>query len=236
MDRLQRSCEGIRLPLPIPKPTLVSEILKLVQHCEIQQGWVYLQVTRGPAPRNHIYPAKAEPTTLFYVRALEPLPPAERTRPYSLLSVPDDRWNKCWIKAIALLPNVLAKNSAAEAGADEAIFIHNGNVTEGSASNLFMVQSGRLITHPIGEKVLPGVTRDVLLDCAKSLGIPVEERAMPLPDAKRSDEVFITSSTRELVWVNRWDGETIADGNCGKICCKLHEEYRRRVNTMRDER
>jgi D-alanine transaminase len=236
MERLLRSCEGIRLKLPLAKFTLVSELLKLVAHSGIKDGWVYLQVTRGPAPRNHIYPAAPSPTVLFYVRALEPLPPAERVRPYALLSVLDDRWNKCWIKAIALLPNVLAKNAAADAGCDEAIFIHNGNVTEGSASNLFMVQSGRLITHPAGEKVLPGVTRDVLLDCAKTLGIPVEERPMPLEEARRANEVFITSSTRELVWVNRWDNQQIADGRCGPICCKLHEEYRKRVNQMRDER
>ena len=153
----------------------------------------------------------------------------ENCRPYALLSVPDERWQKCWIKSLALLENVLAKNAAAAVGADEAIFIDNGNVTEGSSSNLFMVSGGRLITHPLGPKVLAGITRDVLLECATALGIPVEERPMKLEDAKQADEVFITSSTRELVWVLKWDDAPIGKGACGPVTRALHEEYRRRV-------
>lgn len=229
MDRLQRSCAGIQLSLPIAKEALVSEILKLAAKSNVRDGLVYLQLTRGASARNHLFPNPVKPTLLFYVRELAPLPPIDQVKPHTLHSVPDERWDKCWIKSIALLPNVLARNAAAAAGADEAIFIDNGCATEGAASNLFMVAQGKLITHPLGPKVLPGVTRDVLLDCAKTLGIPVEEKPMKLDDAKRADDIFITSSTRELVWVSRWDGVAIGTGRAGPVTLRLHEEYRRRV-------
>ncbi len=230
LDRLERSCGGIRLPLPITKGTLTTEIAKLIAHAGVASGSIYLQVTRGPAPRSHLFPQQIIPTTLFYIRPLPAMGQVGEGKPYTLLSVPDERWPRCWIKAIALLPNVLAKNAAAAAGADEAIFIDQGHVTEGSSSNLFMVSQGKLITHPQGPKILPGVTRDVLLDCARALGIPVEERAMKLDEAKRAQEVFVTSSTRELVWVCRWDDTQIcANGACGPITLRLHEEYRKRV-------
>ncbi len=208
---------------------LESEIVKLINHSTIREGWVYLQITRGPGPRHHLFPEKPLPTVVFYVRQLQPVTEIESRRPYSLLSVPDERWNKCWIKSIALLENVIARNAAAEVGADEAIFIYQGHVTEGTSSNLFMVRKNTLVTHPLGPRILAGVTREVLLDCAGSLGIDVLEKPTTLEDARRCDEVFITSSTREIVWVSSWDDVKIGDGTCGPIARKLHEAYRQRV-------
>ena len=112
-----------------------------------------------------------------------------------ILSVVDERWKRCWIKAIALLPNVLAKNAAVAAGADEAAFIDCGYVTECSASNLFAVINGKLVTHPVGTKVLPGITRGVLLEIAEELEIEVDERAIREEEAPRAAELFITSTT-----------------------------------------
>jgi D-alanine transaminase len=229
MDRLERSCSGIKLTMTISKQSLASEILNLVKHAGVRDGYVYLQMTRGVSPRNHCFPAKLNPTTLFYVRELPPLPKEEYEKAYTLLSVPDERWNRCWIKCIALIENVLAKNAALAAGADEAIFIHQGNVTEGSTSNIFMVSNGTLITPPLGPKILPGVTREVLLKCAKSAGVPVQERQISLDEAQRCDEVFITSSTRELVWASRWDQVFIGDGTCGPMTHRLHNAYRKCV-------
>lgn len=229
LDRLEQSCGGIRLSMPISRPTLGSEIEKLVKHSGIREGWVYLQMSRGPGPRHHVFPEQPLPTVVFYVRQLPPIDEIESRRPYTLLSVPDERWNRCWIKAIALLENVLARNIAAEAGADEAIFIHQGNVTEGTSSNLFMVHEGKLITHPLGNRILPGVTRAVLLECAQALGITVEERAIKVEEARHCDEVFITSSTREIVWASNWDDVRIGDGSCGPVAKKLHDAYRKRV-------
>jgi D-alanine transaminase len=229
LDRLERSCDGIRLKLPIDKPTLTRQILNLIAHARVRDGLIYLQVTRGPSKREHLFPKAAHPTVLFYVRALAPLPPVGQSRPYALLSVPDERWKRCWIKAIGLLPNVLARNAAADAGADEAVFVDQGVVLEGSSSNVYAVIDGAVVTHPLDGRILPGVTRQLVLCCAQDLGIPVQERPMTLDEAKRAAEVFVTSSTRELVWVSRWDDATIGDGVCGQVTMRLHETYRNRV-------
>jgi len=135
-------------------------------------------LTRGIAPRNHIFPDVSEPTLLFYVRPVKSIPAPGCGEGIKLLSVPDDRWKRCWIKTTSLLPNVLAKNAAIAAGADEAAFVEGGFVTECSSSNLFAVIGGKLVTHPIGSKVLPGITRMVLLEIAGEMGIEVDERAI----------------------------------------------------------
>lgn len=231
LNRLARSCEGIRLTLPISRDQLVSEMMKLVAHSQLLEGLIYLQVTRGEAPRNQLIPKNAKPTVLFYTRELPPVPGAGQGRGYTLLSTKDERWNKCWIKSLSLLENVLAKSAAADAGADEAIFIHEGKVMEGTTSNIFMVRKEKLITPPLGNRVLPGVTRDVLLECAKELGIAIEETALPLEEAQRCDEVFITSSTRELVWASKWDSTSIGNGSCGPVALRLHRAYRSRVTS-----
>jgi len=147
----------------------------------------------------------------------------------SVISVNDERWQRCYIKSIALLPNVLAKNHAISNGHDEAVFIHEGKVTECSASNIFCVRGGRLISCAVGPKVLPGITRLVITRLAKRLGIVLDETAITLEEAMACDEVFITSTTRELGWVRLWDGVTIGSGRCGAITRKLHESYRQEV-------
>src|SRR5438552_1728262 len=165
LARLEKSAAGISLPMPRPAAAIKSEIHRLIDATKVGEGMIYLQLTRGHALRNHVFPADARGTLLFYARELEPLPAAvEATPPVKIVSAPDERWKRCWIKSIALLPNVLAKNAAVAAGGDEAVFIDEGFVTECSASNLFAVIGGKLVTCPVGPKVLPGITRAVLLD------------------------------------------------------------------------
>jgi D-alanine transaminase len=166
-------------------------------------------------------------TLLFYARELEPLPAVEATSAIKLISAADERWKRCWIKSIALLPNVLAKNVAVAAGGDEAIFIDEGVVTECSASNFFAVIAGKLVTCPVGPKVLPGITRAVLLDAARQLGIAVEERAIPADEARRADELFITSTTREISAVSTWDGKPV--GRSKDVTTRLHRALRERI-------
>jgi D-alanine transaminase len=191
---------------------------------------VYLQVTRGPGPRNHVFPKDPKPTVFFYVRAIPPLPAIDEARAYTLLSVPDERWSRCWIKSISLLANALARNAAERAGADEAVFVDQGLVREGSSTNLFAVIGGRLVTHPLTTRILPGVTRDLLLRIAREAGVPVVEREMSLEEAQHADEVFLSSSIREVMWVGRWDGLQIGEGACGPVTRRLHQEYRKHVN------
>ena len=232
LARLEKSAAGISLPMPRPAAAIKSEIHRLIDATKIGEGMIYLQLTRGHALRNHVFPAEARATLLFYARELEPLTAAiEATPPVKVISAPDERWQRCWIKSIALLPNVLAKNAAVAAGGDEAIFIDDGFVTECSASNFFAVIGGKLVTCPVGPKVLPGITRAVLLDAARQLGVPVEERAIAVEEARGADELFITSTTREISPVSIWDGKPA--GRSRAVTTRLHRALRERIAAAR---
>jgi D-alanine transaminase len=229
LERLERSAAEIELTVPLERSALAFEIRKIVEKSGVKTGMVYLQLTRGVAKRNHVFPTVVKPTLLFYARTL-PAPhlPGEGEG-IKLLAVEDDRWKRCWVKSIALLPNVLAKNKAIATGFDEAVFIDNGIVTECSASNLFAVIGGKLVTHPVGSKVLPGITRAVLLDSAASLGIIVDERGYTEDEALRASELFITSSTRGGSWVARGNERYIGQARCGPITLALHRALCKRV-------
>ena len=229
LHRLKRSAGAIDLAVPVPLDELADEIRKLVAHAGLGEGMVYLQLTRGVSPRNHIFPPVQKPTLLFYTRAMaKPQLPGEGEG-MKLITVEDDRWKRCWIKSIALLPNTLAKNKAIAAGADEAVFIENGVITECSASNLFAVINDKLVTHPVGSKVLPGITRAILLDCAATLDIPIDERGYSEEEAIRASELFITSTTRELSWVARWNDRYIGKARCGPVTLALHKALCKKV-------
>ncbi len=159
---------------------------------------------------------------------MEAAPLPGRAAGVKLKTIEDDRWKRCWVKSIALLANVLAKNAAADAGADEALFVDEGIVNECSASNFFIVKDERVVTHPVGKKVLPGITRDVLLECAAEIGVAVEERPIQLAEVWAADEVFITSTTREISWVSHVDGKQIAT-TCGETGLRLHEAIHARA-------
>lgn len=229
LDRLERSAAGIELTVPQARPALASEIRKLVQKSGVKAGMVYLQLTRGVSKRNHVFSPHAGPTLLFYARALPPPQLPGEGEGIKLLAVEDDRWKRCWVKSIALLPNVLAKNKAVASGFDEAVFVDGGVVTECSASNLFAVIGQKLVTHPVGSKVLPGITRALLLDCATGLNIPVDERGYSPEEALRASELFITSTTREVSWVARWNDRYIGQARCGPVTLALHRALCKRV-------
>lgn len=225
LERLERSAHEIFLHLPISLEHLADEIRKLISLSHIEEGMVYLQLTRGQSQRQHPFPEAVKPTLFFFCRPVAPAWAPGEGEGCSIISVEDERWHRCYIKSIALLPNVLAKNKAISAGHDEAVFIHEGKVMECSASNIFCIRDGVIYSSPVGPKVLPGITRLVLMRIAERLGISFREEALPLEEALASDEVFITSTTRELSWVRQWDGQTIGDGKCGPITRQLHEAY-----------
>lgn len=230
LDRLERSAASVAIAMPISKDQLAGEIRKLIEQSKVKEGMVYLQLTRGHAPRNHVY-TDPKPTLLFYARPLAAMQSPAAVKGLKLLGVPDERWNRCWIKSIALLPNILAKNAAVAAGADEAVFVSDGMVTECSTSNLFIVKRDTLITHPVGPKVLPGITRAFLLNLAGELGIGAVERPISEAEIMYADEVFITSTTRELGWVSQYNRQVIA-AKAGPMVLRLHEEYQSRVAAL----
>jgi D-alanine transaminase len=229
LQRLWNSAVDIQLTPPLTIDALAFEVQKLIDKVDAGNAKLYMQLTRGCAPRNHQFPEIVEPTLLFYIRPVSPLPAPGEGEGTKLLTVPDDRWKRCWIKTISLLPNVLAKNTAIAAGADEAVFIDMGFVTECSSSNLFAVIGGKLVTHPVSSKVLPGITRMVLLEIAEELGIEVDERAISEAEAPWAQELFITSTLKEIAWVSRWNDIYIGQGRCGPITAMLHRAFRERV-------
>ncbi len=229
LQRLWNSAVDIQITPPMTIDALAIEINRLVGHTHAVNATVYVQLTRGAAPRNHLFPEVTEPTLLFYTRPLPPPPVPGEGEGIKLLAVPDDRWKRCWIKTIALLPNVLAKNAAVAAGADEAAFVDMGYVTECSSSNLFAVIGGKLVTHPVGTRVLPGITRKILLEIADELGIEVDERSIREEEAPRAEELFITATVREISWVSRWNDIYIGRGRCGPMTATLHRALKQRI-------
>ena len=229
LQRLARSAEALKIGMPLAVDALSEQICKLISASGVREGMIYLQLSRGVCPRNHVIPADIKPTLLFYARPLPPAPIPGEGEGAKLTAIPDERWKRCWIKSIALLPNVLAKSQAVAAGYDEAVFIEHGVVTECSASNVFAVIEGKVVTHPVGSKVLPGITRAVLFDCAAELRIPIDERPLREEEAIRSAEVFITSTTREVNWVVRWNDRYIGQGRCGPVTLALHRALQMRI-------
>jgi D-alanine transaminase len=229
MERLARSAEGLHLKLPMSVDAIGQAIETFIPRAGLRDGTIYLQATRGVAPRNHLFPKDAGSTLLFYAKPLPPPNEPGQGEGVKLLAVEDERWKRCWVKSIGLIGHVLAKNEAAAKGFDEAAFVEHGLVSECSSSNLFAVLGGKLVTHPVGSKVLPGITRLVVLQCAEQLGIAVEERPLREEEVRRADELFITSTTREIAWVARWNDRYIGQGKCGPVTIKLHRAVRDRV-------
>ena len=229
LGRLERSARDILISLPMSVEKLASEVRALIGKSGMREGMIYMQISRGVAPRDHRFPKGIKPTLLFYNRDLPDVPEPGTASGIKLVSMADERWKRCWIKAIALLPNVLAKNAAIAAGGDEAVFVENGLISECSTSNFYIISQGKLITHPVGPKVLPGITRQVLLPVARELGIAVEERAIKVEEARSADEMFITSTTREIGWVATLDGKTVGAGKCGPVTLKLHRALQGKI-------
>ena len=183
---------------------------------------VYAQVSRGVAPRAHAFPAATvRPTIFAFARAADPEPPPEGGR---AILVPDERWGRCDIKTVMLLPNVLAAQAAREAGAIDAILTRDGIAWEGTKANLFCVTGGVVRTAPNGPRILPGVTRLAALEAAARLRLPVEERPIPLEELFAADEVFLASTTMWTYPLIEVDGRKIADGKPGKIAQALKKE------------
>lgn len=230
LRRLENSRRALELSIPLNDEQLTREIRRLIDHAGVRDAFLYLQLTRGPAPRNAVFPKDAKPTLLFWTRKPPPLVPIAQQGGAKLISVPEERWRRCWIKAIGLTASVQARNAADRAGAEEAIFVdEHGIVAEGTSSNIFIVIDNALITHPIGPRVLPGVTRDVVMECAKTSGIDVIERPIHIDEAKRAQEVFITSTTRHLMWIKTWDDTAIA-ASSGPLTRRLSAAFDRYVS------
>jgi D-alanine transaminase len=193
-------------------------------------GTVYIQVTRGAAPRRHAFPSPAvEPTIYVVAKPFRQHPAEYFENGVPAIAVPDTRWSRCDIKSIALLPNVLANEQAHQADAFEALFVRDGILIEGSHSNLFGVLDGTLITYPACNYILAGITRALVLQLARELDIPTAEAGIPWDRIDDVEELFLSGTTTEVMPVVRVDDRTIGSGRPGPITTRLQQAYRGRI-------
>jgi D-alanine transaminase len=227
IDRLLKSAEAIRLELPYSRDELIEYVKELLVGVSWDYADIYIQATRGSAPRTHEFPAKVSPTVVMYISQSQGVPETTREKGITAIIVPDTRGTLCNIKSVNLLPNVLSRQAAVEAGADEALFEREGiGVVEGAASNIFAVREGVLSTGPLSPYTLPGVTRDCVLQLAKSQGLPTELRFHSRQELLSASEVFITSTSKEVLAITDLAGYRIGNGRPGSITLKLAKDYR----------
>jgi D-alanine transaminase len=228
-ERLRRSLRELQMALPMSARAMTAVMAETVRRNRVHNGIVYAQITRGSASRDHAFPARRQRLTLVVTSRRSAPQAAQRQAEAGIdvVSVPDIRWARCDIKSVSLLPNVLAKQAARAAGAYEAWQISaDGFVTEGSSTNAWIVdRDGRLITHPLENAILEGITRKRLLQLAREAGIEVEERRFTLEEAKAAREAFITSTTAFVLPVVKIDDTTIANGEPGSVSLGLRELY-----------
>jgi D-alanine transaminase len=221
VDRMEEGLRAVRIEVD---PSFYPEVAaRLLTHNGLAEAdaIVYVQVSRGAAPRVHAFPpAGTKPTVFAFARAADPPPPPGGGR---AILVDDERWGRCDIKSVNLLPNVLAAQRAREAGAMDAILVRDGFPLEGTKANLFAAFGGRLRTAPNGPRILPGVTRAAAIATARGFDIEVEERAFTVEEMLAADELFFASTTLWTYSIVEVDGRPVADGKPGPIAAKLKE-------------
>jgi D-alanine transaminase len=231
MARLDRSLRELRIARPMSPPSLGIVLRETIHRNRVRDGIVYLQVTRGTARRDFPFPAEGtRPSLVVTARNSDPVGLEQIAgEGVSVITVPDIRWRRVDIKSVALLPNVLAQQAAREQGAREAWLVDTqGRVTEGSSSNAWIVnRDGKLITHPLGQDILPGITRSVVMDMIKAQGLAFEERTFTVEEAYHAREAFITSASQTVLPVVRIDGRPVGNGAPGLVATALRRDYHR---------
>lgn len=230
VDRLFISAEAIKIQLPFTKQELIQLLLSLLEKNKMNKdGRLYLQITRGSAPRDHVFPKSITPNVYAYIedfpRNIDIL-----KNGISTITLPDIRWENCYIKSLNLLPNVLAKQEAKENGCYEAILHKNGIITECSTANVFLVKNNKIYTFPATKRILHGCVRARIQQFAKDLNIPFIEDEFTLEDIPYADEIFLTSSTNEVLPIIEVDQQKINDGKPGKVTKQLQKAYEEDAN------
>jgi D-alanine transaminase len=232
--RLKHSLDGVRMKAPYGDERLAAIIRELVARHDEDDQSIYLQITRGVAPRDHAFPRDCTPTMFAMTNPLKPMPAEIRSRGVSAITLEDIRWEHCDLKVTSLLPNVLLRQQALDAGAAEAILVRRGEVTEGAASNLFVVLDDIVVTPPKGPRLLPGITRDLIIEIAQAHAIAWREDVVKREDLLSAQEIWLTSSTREILPVTRLDGQAVGDGRPGPAWTRMIDLYQDYKRTCRD--
>jgi D-alanine transaminase len=227
LDRLEFSLGELAIEPPMERRALQAVLREVLRRNGIDRGILYMQVTRGVAPREHKFPVRARPALVITCKRLKPVPAKYLEEGVGVITLPDLRWKRCDIKTIALLPNILGKQRAAEEGAYEAWQIDPaGHVTEGTSTNAWIVTKDRkIVTRPLGHEILPGVTRRALLELLQTTDLVLEERSFSLTEAVDAAEAFLTSSSVFLLPITRIDGKRVGDGKPGAFSRRLRQLY-----------
>ncbi|WP_420438634.1 aminotransferase class IV [Candidatus Palauibacter sp.] len=237
LARLAGGLGTIRIEANVaPLADVGDELMARNDLLETEFAVFYMQVTRGAAPRTHAFPREAVPPTVFaFAKALVRTTPERWERGFGAITLPDQRWARADIKTTGLLPNVLAQQAAVEAEVEDAIFIRDGMVQEGTHNNVFAVLRGELTTAPATNHILHGVTRAFTLELCAGLGIPARERAFTADELRDADEIFFTGTTTEIRPTVQLDGRPVGSGRPGEVTRALSEAYRRAVAPVAPE-
>ena len=228
LDRLDRSLGELDIAAPMGRAALKFVLREVIRRNRIKTGIVYFQVTRGVAKRDHPYPNPAVmPSLVVTAKSMPALARAPGVGGISVVTVPDNRWGRCDIKTVGLLPNCMAKQRAIESGANDAWLVDgDGMITEGSASNAWIVTpDGELVTRPTTDNILNGITRRRMTSIAEQQGLRIVERAFTVDEAKSAKEAFQTSASGFPKPVTRIDGASVGNGQMGELTARLHEQY-----------
>ena len=234
LQRLARSLAAVDMGY-VDTDEIAAALRETYAASAIPDALVYLHISRGVAPRSHAYSRDLEPTMLITIRDMSARAAEMDPAGAAAITAPDLRWRRCDIKSTNLLPNVLAKTRAREAGVYEAILVHpDGYVTEGTSTSLFWVRERRLCTIPQGGEVLPGITRAIIVEIAQDKGLPMVEERISLDEFRKADEIFLAGTTVEVYPIISLDGEPVGSGRAGPITLQLRDAFRARVEGADD--
>ena len=225
MELLERSLREIRLDWPCSKEELKAMHLDMVKRNNLDEGWIYMQITRGSADRDFKFPKGVKPTLIAFTQAKKLVDNPDAVRGVSVITVPDIRWARRDIKSVMLLAPVLGKQAAYEAGAFEAWMVEDGKITEGTSSNAYIVKDGKVITRGLSNNILAGCTRRALFRLAKEKGVALEERAFTPDEAYAADEAFLTSASNFVMPIVEIDNKRVGGGQPGPVTRKLREMF-----------
>ncbi|MDR0246972.1 MAG: D-amino acid aminotransferase [Burkholderiales bacterium] len=233
LKRLENSLAAIRLPNPKSATEWEALFLEMVQKAPYEQQAVYLQITRGVAPRDHGFPQGVTPTVFMMAVPLKTPRPEQVEHGVACVSAADFRWHRCDIKSVSLLGNVLLRQISVEAEAVETLLFRDGFLTEASASNVLIVKNGTIITPPQNHLILSGVSLNAVLEFAPMIGLPVEIRPVSREEVLAADELWLTSSGKEVLAVTTLDGKPIGDGKPGPVFKKMWVYYQTQISGVR---
>ena len=226
LRRFQNTLDGIRLPNPHSIEEWRAIILRLIAEAPFDDQAIYIQVTRGAdTKRDQVFPKGVAPTVFLFTAPLSEPTIAQRENGVAVITTEDIRWARCDLKSVALLANVLARQQAVDAGCAETIMLRDGFLTEGSATNVFCVKDGVIITPAKDHRILPGITYDVVLELAAQHGAPHEIRPISEAELRSADELWLTSSTKEVLAITTLDGQPVGSGKPGPVTRQMHAWY-----------